>query len=135
MSRIRITAFITSMIFVSVNSSFAEPVCPNADAIKHLKLVEAIQHQLDPDVWNFASAQLEVSGQKWNIWFGTFLPNVINAEDALQQGQIYFNQAEIIRKNPSAYPSSRGYFICDYIPEGALYWISAVNPPAYGTMP
>lgn len=123
-----------SLNILLVSSSFAIDLsCPPESAVKSVKLIKAIPHPFDPDVWNFASTVITDRGNEWNIWFGTFLPGVRTKEEALKQGQLYFNHASIVIKQPHAYDTPDKKWLCDYVPPGREYWISSMSPPGYET--
>jgi hypothetical protein len=108
--------------------------CPPASEIKKIELIRAFQDKDNPKIWNFASTAITYDGEQWNIWCGTFLPNISSNDEALRQGQTYFTHTELAIKHPRPYHGSV-YYLCDYMPEGADYWIAAANPPTYDKMP
>lgn len=128
---------ITNMIvLLFLNTSFAKmPTCPSDFQVKKVKLIEAIQHSLDADVWNFASTVITNKGTRWNIWFGSFFPNIKTPQEALRKGQAYFDTSSLMIKNPHPYRGLPSYIFCDYMPPGSAFWVSAVSPPAYGKVP
>ncbi|TAK74791.1 MAG: hypothetical protein EPO11_06370 [Gammaproteobacteria bacterium] len=105
-----------------------EVTCPPDDQVKSVTLTEAFQSPYDPESWNFISTVFTHDGSTWNVSFGTFLPDAKTQEEALEQGQAYFNNAALQIKHPRpvAIP---GKTLCDYVPDGEEYWISATTPP------
>ena len=93
--------------------------CPSADAVKSVKLINAIQHEQNSLIWNFPSTVISHKGVEWNIWFGTFLPEVKSKRDALVQGQIYFDHAVLKINEPTPYPDKTFYY-CDYMTPGSI---------------
>lgn len=119
-------------VLVSSNTLHAQIVtCPPDDQVKSVLLIQAFQDQYDPECWNFISNNFTHDGLQWNVSFGTFLPNAHNSEEALEQGQAYFNAAKLQTEHPFPLSISGGETLCIYVPNGEEYWISASSPPEY----
>lgn len=131
--RIIFSFFLTVFYF---NTAFSEPLeCPPPSAVKNVLLIKAQQYFLDPDCWNFASQEFTYKGIHWNVWFGSFFKGVSNPTVALKEGQTLFNQSSIQIKNPEPYETAKKITVCNYVPEGEIYWISAVSPPTFDHIP
>lgn len=128
MKKIFFTYLLPTMLLLASNVVFADLTCPPEDQVKSVKLIQAYQHPYDPDCWYLISASFMHDDNAWSVSLGTFFPGVTTEEEALEQGQAYFDQAAIVNKNPIpvAIPNK---ILCEYIPNGRSYWISAVTPP------
>ncbi|RDI48694.1 hypothetical protein [Aquicella lusitana] len=122
--------FILFLLLLLMPPVFAENLtCPSESQIKRVKLIKAMQNPYDPTCWDFISHVFRHAGKEWNVGFGTFLPDAKTPAEALKQGQAYFDQSPLIIKEPQPVDIPHK-ILCDYMPTGRLYWVSALSPPA-----
>ncbi len=124
-------AILASVFLLTTHQALAFITCPPDNQVKSVKLTEAFQSPNDPACWNFISNVFTHDGAPWNVSFGTFLPNAKTEQEALEQGQAYFDNASIQIKHPVPVPIP-GKILCTYVPNGEAYWISATTPPETG---
>lgn len=123
---LKILVGFTSMLYL-VNPVFSL-TCPSETLVKSVYFDRAYPHKYDNDLWYLLSPSFMHDEFTWNISFGTFYSNVTTAADALVQGQLFYEHASLKRKHPKPVwiPNA---VVCEYMPEGSLYFISAVSPP------
>lgn len=120
------------LICTHTHTATAAITCPPTEQVKNVKLVQAIQNPYDETCWDFNSETFSFDGRQWNVEFGTFLPEAKTVDEALKQGQIYFDKSPLVIKHPTSDKLPNHIVLCDYMPTGRLYWVSALTPPQYG---
>jgi hypothetical protein len=131
MKKIIFTAGIltSGLLMAPYSTIFAQvATCPFESQVKSVLLIQAFQDPYDPECWNFISNNFTHDSVQWNVSFGTFLPDAHTSDEALEQGQAYFDSAELRIKRPLPVQIP-GETLCNYVPEGEEYWISASSPP------
>lgn len=124
-------SFFLFLLASSLNNNLAlaeKLTCPTSTIVKTAKFVSPIQDPYDREVWNFLSAPLSYGNRTWQISFGTFLPQAKTPQEALVLGQAFFDNNPLLNKNPSLVKIPH-QILCDYMPEGRTYWVSALTPP------
>lgn len=111
----------------------AKPSCPPAALVKQAHFIKAVQHPFDKTCWNLLSAAFNYNGREWDVEFGTFLPTAKTPQAVLEQGQAYFDKSPLVFTHPKPDEIPNHILLCDYMPTGRLYWVSALTPPQYGT--
>lgn len=120
------------LLFTAFNTVFAKNIiCPPASLVKQAQFFRAVKNPHDEESWNFLSHAFSFNGGVWNVEFGTFLRKANTAQQALKQGQAYFDRSPLLYQHPSPDELPSGIFLCNYMPTGRLYWISALSPPQY----
>ena len=101
--------------------------CPPALQVKAATLTRAISYDGE-NLWELISVPFNYDGKLWDVSYGLELPHMKDPHEALQQGQLGFSQAKIIKNAPvpDQYP---GHFLCDYTNSDVQYWIQASSPP------
>jgi hypothetical protein len=113
------------------DSSYAYKIkCPSVQQVKSVKFIEGTQNQSDPTCWDFISTPFtDSAGRDWNVTFGTFLPTAKTQDEALREGQAYFDSSPLDRQHPSSDKINKHLTLCEYMPTGRLYWVFALSPP------
>lgn len=102
--------------------------CPPPSLIKAAIFNHAELYDDSSDLWELVSAPFLYDGKQWDLSYGLYIENAANEADAIRQGQLRFQQDEIIHPNPPADPIP-GFLFCDYTSSGMMYWIQAMTPP------
>lgn len=113
--------------FFCINSIFAL-TCPPSFLIKTVSFATAHPHKNDKELWYLLSHPFIYENISWNVSFGTFYTNVHNEKEALEAGTLFFESAHLKRDKPKPIWIPRGVF-CDYMPEGEVFFVSALSPP------
>lgn len=114
---------------IATNAIANKLTCPKEDQVKGVKLTHPLQHADDKELWDFSSTSFMHEGIEWQVTFGSFLPTATTPDIALKQGQTYFDQAPLINKYPKPIILPSHVILCDYVPTGREYWLSALSPP------
>lgn len=81
------------------------------------------------EMWGMASNDFNYHGTDWNVIFATSLPNAGTAQEALAQGQAYFQEhVNLIDPTPH---TENGTTICMYSADNNQYMVAAANPPLH----
>lgn len=118
--------FIT-LIFISSTSETLASTCPSVAEIQALKFISASPDRYDPTCWQLFSSSFIHENRNWHVEFGTFFENK-TTDEVLKAGQKLFAQAHLEIKHPKINKLPNDVLLCNYMPEGETFWVSAVSP-------
>lgn len=99
-------------------------LCPLKSTVLQQPLVIALQNPHDLTQWNFKTAPFIHNGYSWEVLFGSFFKENLSESEALEAGKAYRGQIRL--RIPTPIPVvTRKYIICDYMPNGDSFWLSA----------
>lgn len=101
--------------------------CPPVNTIlANSSFVEAAQGT--DNIWGMLSNDFNYNGADWNVIFAAKLPNATSAQEALDQGQIYFKQ-NVTLQEPMG-ETEDGINVCLY-GYSEEYLVGAISPPIH----
>jgi hypothetical protein len=114
-------------IFVISSSQVLALTCPSVAQVQAMKFISARADRYDPTCWQLYSASFIHENRTWHVEFGTFFENQ-NADEVLKAGQNYFEHAHLQIEHPKINKLPNQVLLCDYMPEGEIFWVSAASP-------
>lgn len=130
------TLISAAVLLLSCNA-YAKPSadvnCPCIPLVTaNAKFVQAERSSHNETLWGMISNDFSYKGADWNVIFATTLPNATSSQEALEQGQAYFQQ-HVTLLNPESATTDDGQNICLYnkLSDGNGYLVAAINPPLH----
>jgi hypothetical protein len=124
-----------SILFFSYNLFAAtkqgEIDCPPISTIANVKFIKSqLAFPNDKTLWVMISDSFNYFDNEWNVSYLVRLPNASTPNEALYQGQIYFN-TKVVLSNPT-HPAPPGYLSCEYahVDDGYNGYLVQANSPA-----